>query len=181
MFMDERMDSLDEIRGLAPDVASMMGDMLRSPRVAPIVKVRIMEMILERTYGKPEASVRLTSAQQNVEAAQARIAAIVSAIRIADDCDGSGVDCRMGRWGQGNPAHPNRASATSVGATPHRGARLLRLRKHPMRFPPLAVIGCFPPVPSGPRHLGPTGPLIRQYRNDMIPLNEQYFLIRRQS
>ena len=66
----------------------MMGDMLRSPKVAPIVKVRIMEMGLERTFGKPEASVRLTSAQQNVEAAQARIAAIVSAIRIADDCDG---------------------------------------------------------------------------------------------
>ena len=56
----------------------------------------------------------------------------------------------MGRRGQGKPAHPNRASATSVGATPHRGARLLRLRKHPMRFPPLAVIGCFPPVPAGP-------------------------------
>ena len=45
-----------------------------------------------------------------------------------------------GRW----------ASATSVGATPHCGARLLRLRKHPMRFPPLAVIGCFPSVPTGP-------------------------------
>ena len=85
--MDERMDSLDEIRGLAPDVAMMMGDMLRSPKVAPIVKVRIMEMVLERTFGKPEASVRLTSAQQNVEAAQARIAAIVSAIRIADESD----------------------------------------------------------------------------------------------
>ncbi len=83
--MDERMDSLDEIRGLAPDVAGMMGDMLRSPKVPPIVKVRIMEMILERTYGKPEASVRLTSAQQNVEAAQARIAAIVSAIRVGDE------------------------------------------------------------------------------------------------
>ena len=33
--MDERMDSLDEIRGLAPDVASMMGDMLRST-LAPV-------------------------------------------------------------------------------------------------------------------------------------------------
>ena len=118
MFMDERMDSLDEIRGLAPDVASMMGDMLRSPKVPPIVKVRIMEMILERTYGKPEASVRLTSAQQNVEAAQARIAAIVSAIRIADDCDGSGVDCRMGRWGQGNPAHPVGGPDSPVPAGP---------------------------------------------------------------
>ena len=35
--------------------------------------------------------------------------------------------------------------ATSVGATPHCGARLLRLRKPPTRFPPLAVLGGFPP------------------------------------
>ena len=79
------MDSLDEIRGLAPDVAMLMGDMRRSPKVVPIVKVRIMEMVLERTFGKPETSVRLTSALQNVEAAQARIAAIVSAIRVGDE------------------------------------------------------------------------------------------------
>ena len=63
----------------------MMGDMLQSPKVAPIVKVRIMEMVLERTFGKPETSVRLTSALQNVEAVQARIAAIVSAIRVGDE------------------------------------------------------------------------------------------------
>ena len=80
--MDERIDSLDEIRGLAPDVVQMMGDMLHSSKVPAVVKVRIMEMVLERTYGKPEASIRLTSAQQNVEAAQERIAAIVERIRI---------------------------------------------------------------------------------------------------
>ena len=63
-------------------MAMMMGDMLRSPKVAPIVKVRIMEMGLERTFGKPEAAIRLSTAQQNVEAAQERISAIVSQIRI---------------------------------------------------------------------------------------------------
>ena len=31
-----------------------------------------------------------------------------------------------------------------------RATALIRLRKHPMRFPPLAVIGCFPSVPAGP-------------------------------
>jgi hypothetical protein len=40
---------------------------------------------LNGTYGKPEASVRLTTAQQNVEAAQARISAIVERIRIGED------------------------------------------------------------------------------------------------
>jgi len=80
--MDERMDSLDEIRGLAPDVVQMMGDMLHNSKVPAMVKVRIMEIILERTYGKPETSIKLTNAQQNVEAAQERIAAIVERIRI---------------------------------------------------------------------------------------------------
>ena len=80
--MDERMDSLDEIRGLAPDVVQMMGDMLHNSKVPAMVKVRIMEIILERTYGKPEASIRLTSAQQNVEAAQARLEAIFGHVKI---------------------------------------------------------------------------------------------------
>ena len=83
--MDGRMNSLDEIRDLAPEVVRQMGEMLGNAKVPAMVKVRIMEMILERTYGKPEASVRLTTAQQNVEAAQARISAIVERIRIGED------------------------------------------------------------------------------------------------
>jgi len=40
-----------------------------------------MEMVLDRTFGRPEAAIKLTNAQQNVEAAQERIAAIVENIR----------------------------------------------------------------------------------------------------
>ena len=76
---------MQEIRKLAPGVADKMTELLNNPRVPAIAKVRILEIILERTFGKPEASVRLTSAQQNVEAAQARIAAIVSAIRVGEE------------------------------------------------------------------------------------------------
>ena len=79
--MADRMDSLDEIRSLTPEVVRQMGDMLSKDKVPPMVKVRIMEIILERTYGKPETSIKLTNAQQNVEAAQERIAAIVENIR----------------------------------------------------------------------------------------------------
>ena len=79
--MPDRMDSLDEIRELAPEVVRQMDEMLRKDKVPPMVKVRIMEIILERTYGKPETSIKLTNAQQNVEAAQERIAAIVENIR----------------------------------------------------------------------------------------------------
>ena len=81
MEVNERMDSLDEIRSLTPEVVRQMDEMLRKDKVPPMVKVRIMEIILERTYGKPETSIKLTNAQQNVEAAQERIAAIVENIR----------------------------------------------------------------------------------------------------
>ena len=79
--MDDRMDSLDAIRKMAPEVVTKMADMLGSPKVPAVVKVRIMEMILDRTYGRPEAAIKLTSAQQSVEEAQERIAAIVENIR----------------------------------------------------------------------------------------------------
>jgi hypothetical protein len=75
------MDSLDEIRRMAPDVVNKMGEMLGSPKVPAAVKIRIMEMVLDRTFGRPEAAIKLTNAQQNVEAAQERIAAIVENIR----------------------------------------------------------------------------------------------------
>ena len=83
--MDENMESLSEIRRLTPDVVDMMGEMLHSNKIPAIVKVRIMEIVLERTFGKPEAAIRLSTAQHNVEAAQARISAIVSQIRIGEE------------------------------------------------------------------------------------------------
>ena len=83
--MDGRMNSLDEIRDLAPEVVRQMGEMLGNAKVPAMVKVRIMEIVLERTFGKPEAAIRLSTAQQNVEAAQARISAIVSQIKIGDE------------------------------------------------------------------------------------------------
>ncbi len=82
MEVNERMDSLDEIRSLAPEVAEQMTNLLRNPNTSPMVKVRIMEIILERTYGKPETSIKLTNAQQNVEAAQERLEAIFGHVRI---------------------------------------------------------------------------------------------------
>ena len=85
---EEEKDALEEIRKLAPGVADKMKEMLDAPRVPAIAKVRIMEIILERTFGKPETALKLTTAQQSVEAAQARIAAIVSHIRIGDGMDG---------------------------------------------------------------------------------------------
>ena len=59
---EEEKDALAEIRKLAPGVAAKMTEMLNAPKVPAIAKVRILEIILERTYGKPEAAVGYTPA-----------------------------------------------------------------------------------------------------------------------
>ena len=58
---EEEKDALEEIRKLAPGVAAKMTELLNNPRVPAIAKVRILEIILERTYGKPETAVRLNA------------------------------------------------------------------------------------------------------------------------
>ena len=62
-----------------------MAEMLAAPRVPAIAKVRIMEIILERTYGKPETAIRLNGEAQSAEAARARLEAIAARIRIEVD------------------------------------------------------------------------------------------------
>ena len=83
--MDENMESLSEIRRLTPEVVHMMDEMLHNAKTPAIVKVRIMEIILERTYGKPETAIRLNGEAQSAEAARARLEAIAARIRIEVD------------------------------------------------------------------------------------------------
>ena len=81
----EELDALEEIKKLAPGVASKMTELLNSPKVPAIAKVRILEIILERTYGKPETAIRLNGEAQSAEAARARLEAIAARIRIEVD------------------------------------------------------------------------------------------------
>ena len=62
-----------------------MTELLNNPRVPAIAKVRILEIILERTYGKPETAIKLNSDAQSAEAARARLEAIAARIRIEVD------------------------------------------------------------------------------------------------
>ena len=79
---EEEKDALEEIRKLAPGVAEHMTRMLNNPKVPAIAKVRILEIILERTYGKPETAIRLNADLQSNEAARARLEAIAARIRL---------------------------------------------------------------------------------------------------
>ena len=79
---EEPVDPLEAIKALAPGVAEHMKKMLNNTKTPATVKLRILEIILERTYGKVETAVKLSSnAHQSVEASQARIAAMVEKIR----------------------------------------------------------------------------------------------------
>ena len=79
-------EALEEIRSLAPRVADKMRDMLDDETLPAAVKIRVMEMILERTYGRPEAQVKLNVEHQSSAAARARLEAI--AVRIRAEVDG---------------------------------------------------------------------------------------------
>ena len=78
----EQREALEEIRKLAPKVAGKMEEMLDDGTVPAVAKIRIMEVILDRTYGKPEAAVKLSADIQSNEAARARLDAIAARIRL---------------------------------------------------------------------------------------------------
>ncbi len=77
----EQREALEEIRKLAPKVAEKMAAMLDDETVPAAAKIRIMETILDRTYGKPEAAVRLNADIASAEASRARLDAIAERIR----------------------------------------------------------------------------------------------------
>lgn len=56
---DEERDVLAEIKTLAASVPDKMRAMLNSSKTPPAVKVKICEIILDRTYGKPDSTVRV--------------------------------------------------------------------------------------------------------------------------
>ncbi len=84
---EEEKEALAKIKSLAPDVADYMVMMLKNPRCPAVAKVRILEIILERTYGKPESSVKVTNTAQSIEAAEARIQTLVSHIQLGGTDD----------------------------------------------------------------------------------------------
>lgn len=78
----EQREALEEIRNLAPKVAQKMADMLEDDTVPAVAKIKIMDIILDRTYGKAEAAVKVDVEQHiSAEAARARLEAIAVRIR----------------------------------------------------------------------------------------------------
>ena len=75
----EQKDALDLIRTLAPKAAEELERLLNDPGCPVNMKIRAIEIVLERTYGKPDAHIEITrpdfAALQDAFAALAALAA----------------------------------------------------------------------------------------------------------
>ncbi len=80
---------LSKLKALTPLALEKMEAMLNNDHIAALAKVRLIEIILERTFGKVEAPVKVTNTQETVEAAQAELEAIFAAY--PDDAEGGAV------------------------------------------------------------------------------------------
>ena len=65
---DQQKDALEQIKSLAPLAAEKMKSILESEKTSVYAKIQVITLILNRTYGLPESSVRLNSTQQTMEA-----------------------------------------------------------------------------------------------------------------
>ena len=77
--MNEFMEQL--IGDMGPQAVDSIRELLRNPTTPTSAKVQLINMILDRTMGKPEETMRMLTAQENVEAAEERIAEIIRQIK----------------------------------------------------------------------------------------------------
>ena len=61
----EQKDALQAIRDLAPQAAEELAKILRGEDTPIAAKIKAIEMIIERTYGKAEATVNLNDPQRD--------------------------------------------------------------------------------------------------------------------
>ena len=64
---DQQKGALEQIKSLAPLAAEKMKSILESEKTSVYAKIQVITLILNRTYGLPESSVRLNSTQQTME------------------------------------------------------------------------------------------------------------------
>ncbi len=74
--------TMEQIRELASETPDVMRSLLRSVKTPAMAKIRLIEIILDRTFGKAEATVNVNSTTRSVEASETRIEALIRAIRV---------------------------------------------------------------------------------------------------
>lgn len=73
----EEAEALEMIRVATPEAVTILLGLLKAKSgVSALTKVKIIEMMLDRTFGKPDTAVRVTTELPTVEEAQAELEAI---------------------------------------------------------------------------------------------------------
>ena len=85
----EEKDALEAIRSLAPMAAEKVKALLSDNKTPAAVKVRLIEIIFDRTYGKPETSVKVSSVQETVAESRSYILSLVRQVREQSLSDGA--------------------------------------------------------------------------------------------
>ena len=78
---EEEKEALEQIRALAPKAVEQLAAILNSNTASLYAKLQAIDIVLNRTYGRPDAALKLETSQQSMEASSERIAAVVQAIR----------------------------------------------------------------------------------------------------
>jgi len=66
-------DALKTLQGLAEDAADRMKEILDNAEIPDQMKIAVINMVLERVYGKPEEMLRIESGERSVAEAEARL------------------------------------------------------------------------------------------------------------
>lgn len=77
-------DALEAIRTLAPSASLVLEDILNDKGASPAVRLKAVEMILDRTYGKPDMAVKV---EDNRAETLADIRAEYERIKGGGSCD----------------------------------------------------------------------------------------------
>ena len=70
-----------KIRKLAPDAIETMGELLRDQNTPAPTKAQLIGFVLERTLGKPDATIHLTTTSGTRHEAENRLIALAQEIR----------------------------------------------------------------------------------------------------
>ena len=77
--MDKKMNEVMEklMAGMGPTALQNMRELMNNPSTPINTRVQLIDMILERTMGKPEETMRLLMEKEDREAAEERMAEII--------------------------------------------------------------------------------------------------------
>ena len=74
--------TLGRFRELAASVPATIEDMLRDEKLPAMARIRLIEIIMDRAYGKAEATVNVNGNVNGIEASEMRVEALVRSLKL---------------------------------------------------------------------------------------------------